>query len=177
MHLWVVDSVEFFCLVVLTVMSKSETVSSIRKLGACHLAGKSEVDVLLHIQPWDGDSVEVFCLVVLTVKVESETVSWIIKLGTYHPWGKTQVKGMLHIHPWSIDFVELWLSLHRISKKQKDQAHCHIIVTWRPSHDRVTKWHSIFEKKKMRDYEFDCDEQVEMLTLWIWEWHDWNDNI
>src|SRR5258705_8641810 len=87
----------FFLNIVFTVRSKSETVSSIGILGACHLPEKILIDLhyYMHLPPLN--SVEVlrcsvrFVKIVCIISSKSDSVSSIRILGACHLLGKTLI--------------------------------------------------------------------------------------
>jgi hypothetical protein len=62
----------------------SETVSSITKLGTCHIAGYALLCALFHFHLSPSHSVEVFFCLLITVHIKSETVRSTPKLGASH---------------------------------------------------------------------------------------------
>jgi len=67
MHLSPDNSVELFFVVLLTVNIKSDSVSSIRILGACHLAQKKGEWGVFHMHLSPDNSVELFTTMLVNV--------------------------------------------------------------------------------------------------------------
>jgi hypothetical protein len=88
------------------VKSKSDSVSSIRILGACHLLEKTVVDVLYDMHLPALNSVEVFKNIVFTVRSKSETVSSIGILGACHLPEKTLIDVDYYMHLPPLNSVE-----------------------------------------------------------------------
>jgi hypothetical protein len=82
-------------------------VSSTQILGACHLLGKTLIDVLydIHLPPFN--SVEVFKNIVFTVRSKSETVSSIQILGVCHLPGKPLIDVDYYIYLPPLNSVEV----------------------------------------------------------------------
>jgi hypothetical protein len=82
-------------------------VSSIIILGACHLLGKTHIDVLydIHLPPFN--SVEVFKNIVFTVRSKSDSVSSIQILGACHLPGKPLIDVDYYIYLPPLNSVEV----------------------------------------------------------------------
>ena len=96
--------------------SKSDSVSSIRILGACHLLEKTVIDVLYDMHLPALNSVEVFKNIVFTVRSKSETVSSIGILGACHLPGKILINDLYDMHPPPLNSVEVLRGSGRIYK-------------------------------------------------------------
>jgi hypothetical protein len=110
--------VEVFFNTLLTVKSKSETVSFIQILGACHLPGKILIYVLyyMHLPPFNsvevlGSSGKIVC----TVSSKSDSVSSIPILEACHLLEKTVIDVLYHMHLPPFNSVEVF---------SKNCAHC-----------------------------------------------------
>src|SRR5712675_1473502 len=92
---------------VLTVKSKTDSVSSITILGVCHLLEKTHIDVLydIHLPPFN--SMEVFKNIVFTVRSKSDSVSSIQILGAYHLPGKILIYVHYYMHLPPFNSVEV----------------------------------------------------------------------
>jgi hypothetical protein len=82
-------------------------VSSIIILGACHLLGKTLIDVSddIHLSPFN--SVEVFKNIVFTVRSKSDSVSSIQILGACHLPGKILIYVDYYIYLPPLNSVEV----------------------------------------------------------------------
>ena len=112
------NSVEVFFKTLLTVKSKSDSVSSMIILGACHLPGKILIYVLyyMHLPPFN--SVEVLKSsgkIVCTVSSKSDSVSSIPILEACHLLEKTVIDVLYHMHLPPFNSVEVF---------SKNCAHC-----------------------------------------------------
>ena len=92
--------------IVCIISSKRDSVSSIRILGACHLLGKTLIDVLDEIHLPALNSVEVFLNIMFTVRSKSETVSSIAILGACHLPEKILIDVHYYMHLPPLNSVE-----------------------------------------------------------------------
>ena len=87
--------------------NKSETVSSIGILGACHIAQNKGERSAFHIHLSPSNSVELFPMMLVTVNIQSEIVSSIGILGAYHLASMKGEKKAFHMHLSPFNSVEL----------------------------------------------------------------------
>ena len=72
--------------------------SSIRILGACHIAQNRGERGAFHLHPTPFISVELFFMVLVTVNIESVSLSSIRILGLYYIAQKRGKRGTFHMH-------------------------------------------------------------------------------